>query len=71
MFAWHDVSRIKCARRSRVLVLGAAGGVGHLAVQIAGAGRRVAGTSSQAKHGFLRELGVDEALDKEEPISAT
>jgi NADPH:quinone reductase-like Zn-dependent oxidoreductase len=56
---------------SRVLVLGAAGGVGHLAVQIAKArGAWVAGTSSSAKHGFLRELGAAEALDKDEPISA-
>jgi NADPH:quinone reductase-like Zn-dependent oxidoreductase len=55
---------------SRVLVLGAAGGVGHFAVQIAKArGAWVAGTSSSAKHGFLRELGVDEALDRDEPIS--
>ncbi len=55
---------------SRVLVLGAAGGVGHLAVQIARArGAWVAGTSSAAKHGFLRELGVDELLDRDEPIS--
>jgi NADPH:quinone reductase-like Zn-dependent oxidoreductase len=55
---------------SRVLVLGAAGGVGHLAVQIARArGAWVAGTSSAAKHGFLRELGVDELLARDEPIS--
>src|SRR6476659_2103612 len=54
---------------SRVLVLGAAGGVGHLAVQIAGArGAWVAGTSSVAKHGFLRGLGVDEPLDKDGPL---
>jgi NADPH:quinone reductase-like Zn-dependent oxidoreductase len=50
---------------SRVLVLGAAGGVGHLAVQIARArGAWVAGTSSVEKHDFLRGLGVDEPLDK-------
>ena len=50
---------------SRVLVLGAAGGVGHFAVQIAKArGAWVAGTSSPEKHGFLAELGADEALDK-------
>jgi NADPH:quinone reductase-like Zn-dependent oxidoreductase len=56
---------------SRVRVLGAAGGVGHFAVQIAKArGAWVAGTSSATKHGFLRQLGVDEALDKEAPVSA-
>jgi len=54
---------------SRVLVLGAAGGVGHLAVQIAKArGAWVAGTSSVEKHSFLRELGVDEPLDKDGPL---
>ena len=48
-----------------MLVLGAAGGVGHLAVQIAKArGAWVAGTSSVEKHDFLRGLGVDEPLDK-------
>ena len=54
---------------SRVLVLGAAGGVGHLAVQIAKArGAWVAGTSSVGKHDFLRGLGVDEPLDKDGPL---
>jgi NADPH:quinone reductase-like Zn-dependent oxidoreductase len=49
---------------SRVLVLGAAGGVGHLAVQIAKVrGAWVAGTASAAKHDFLAELGADEAID--------
>jgi len=54
---------------SRLLVLGAAGGVGHLAVQIAKArGAWVAGTSSVEKHDFLRGLGVDEPLDKSGPL---
>ena len=48
----------------RVLVLAAAGGVGHLAVQIAKArGAYVLGTARAAKHAFLSELGVDEAID--------
>jgi NADPH:quinone reductase-like Zn-dependent oxidoreductase len=48
----------------RVLVLGAAGGVGHFAVQIAKArGAWVAGTASAAKHDFLADLGADEAID--------
>jgi NADPH:quinone reductase-like Zn-dependent oxidoreductase len=70
--AWQSlVDTAAVGEGSRVLVLGAAGGVGHLAVQIAKArGAWVAGTSSSAKHGFLRELGVDEALDRDEPISA-
>jgi NADPH:quinone reductase-like Zn-dependent oxidoreductase len=48
----------------RVLVLGAAGGVGHLAVQIAKSrGAYVIGTARAAKHAFLAELGADEAVD--------
>ncbi|HEY7602875.1 MAG TPA: NADP-dependent oxidoreductase [Gaiellaceae bacterium] len=70
--AWQSlVDTADVGEGSRVLVLGAAGGVGHFAVQIARArGAWVAGTSSSAKHGFLRELGVDEALDKDDPIAA-
>lgn len=48
----------------RVLVHTAAGGVGHLAVQIAKArGAYVIGTASAAKHELLRELGADELVD--------
>lgn len=42
-----------------LLVHGAAGGVGTMAVQLAAArGLRVIGTASQANHGYLRELGA-------------
>jgi NADPH:quinone reductase-like Zn-dependent oxidoreductase len=48
----------------RVLIHAAAGGVGHLAVQIAKArGAYVIGTAREVHHDFLRELGVDEPLD--------
>ncbi|WP_210603060.1 NADP-dependent oxidoreductase [Brevibacterium oceani] len=48
----------------RVLIHAAAGGVGHIAVQIAKArGAYVIGTASAEKHGFLRELGADEVID--------
>lgn len=51
----------------RVLVHAAAGGVGHVAVQIAKArGAYVIGTASAAKHGLLKEWGVDEAVDYRE-----
>ncbi|MFJ5232525.1 NADP-dependent oxidoreductase [Kitasatospora sp. NPDC088391] len=51
----------------RVLVHAAAGGVGHLAVQIAKArGAYVIGTASAAKHAFLRGLGADEVIDYRE-----
>lgn len=48
----------------RVLVHAAAGGVGHLAVQIARArGAYVIGTASSSKHRLLGELGLDEAVN--------
>lgn len=51
----------------RVLVHAAAGGVGHVAVQVAKArGAYVIGTASAGKHEFLRELGVDETIDYRE-----
>ena len=63
--AWQMlVDTAGVAEGQRVLVHGAGGGVGHLAVQIAKArGADGIGTASAAKQGFLRELGVDEALD--------
>jgi len=52
----------------RVLVHAAAGGVGHLAVQIAKSrGAHVIGTARRAKHAFLRSIGVDEAVDYTDP----
>ncbi|MCP9206007.1 quinone oxidoreductase family protein [Streptomyces sp. NEAU-Y11] len=48
-----------------VLITGAAGGVGHLAVQLArlqGASRVVAAVGSRDKTGFLRDLGADEVV---------
>ncbi|WP_207930388.1 NADP-dependent oxidoreductase [Streptomyces hainanensis] len=48
----------------RVLIHAAAGGVGHLAVQVAKArGAHVVGTASAPKHDFLRRLGADEVID--------
>ncbi|MEV1167796.1 NADP-dependent oxidoreductase [Nonomuraea sp. NPDC049784] len=63
--AWQalvDVAGLKGGQR--VLIHAAAGGVGHLAVQIAKArGAYVIGTASAAKHEFLRGLGADELVD--------
>lgn len=63
--AWQTlVDTASLAAGERVLVHAAAGGVGHLAVQIAKArGAHVIGTARAANHDFLRELGVDEAID--------
>ncbi|MEV0374849.1 NADP-dependent oxidoreductase [Streptomyces sp. NPDC050636] len=48
----------------RVLIHAAAGGVGHLAVQIAKSrGAYVIGTAGAAKHDLLRALGADELID--------
>ncbi|MFI8292166.1 NADP-dependent oxidoreductase [Streptomyces sp. NPDC085614] len=63
--AWQalvDTADVRPGRR--VLIHAAAGGVGHLAVQIAKArGAYVIGTAGAAKHDLLRELGVDEPID--------
>jgi NADPH:quinone reductase-like Zn-dependent oxidoreductase len=48
----------------RVLIHAAAGGVGHLAVQIAKArGAHVIGTASAGHHDLVRGLGADEMID--------
>ncbi len=47
-----------------VLILGAAGGVGHLAVQLAKSqGAYVSGTASTRNIEFLHRIGVDQAID--------
>ena len=48
----------------RVLITAAAGGVGHLATQVAKSrGATVLGTARAAKHAALRSFGVDEPID--------
>lgn len=62
--AWQALERAGAQEGDRVLVQAAAGGVGHLAVQIAKArGAHVIGTARAEKHDFLRELGVDQPID--------
>ncbi|TXS74531.1 NADP-dependent oxidoreductase [Streptomyces sp. sk2.1] len=57
-----DTAAIRAGQR--VLVHAAAGGVGHLAVQIAKSrGAYVIGTASAPKHDFVRSLGADEVVD--------
>jgi NADPH:quinone reductase-like Zn-dependent oxidoreductase len=52
------------ASGQRVLIHAAAGGVGHLAVQLAKEkGAYVIGTAAEQNHAFLRELGVDQVID--------
>jgi NADPH:quinone reductase-like Zn-dependent oxidoreductase len=60
--ALHEAGRI--ARGQTVLIHGAAGGVGSVAVQIAkAAGARVIGTASPNNHEFLRSIGADQVID--------
>jgi NADPH:quinone reductase-like Zn-dependent oxidoreductase len=63
--AWQAlVDAAEVTEGTRVLVHGAGGGVGHLAVQIAKAlGAHVIGTAGPAKQDFVRELGADEVID--------
>ncbi|MFI9720669.1 NADP-dependent oxidoreductase [Streptomyces sp. NPDC052396] len=63
--AWQSLVEAAAIRAGqRVLIHAAAGGVGHLAVQIAKSrGAYVIGTARAEKHSFLRELGADELLD--------
>jgi NADPH:quinone reductase-like Zn-dependent oxidoreductase len=60
--ALRDRGEVKAGQR--VMVIGAGGGVGSFAVQIAKAyGATVTGVCSPAKAGLVRSLGADEVLD--------
>ncbi len=65
LIAWNgivDMGHVKAG--DRVLIHGAAGGVGNLAVQFAHAkGAYVIGTASAYNFDFLRGLGADEVID--------
>ena len=65
MSAWQSLFDIGGLQAGQtVLVHGAGGGVGSLAVQLAAAkGARVLGTAGSDKIDLLRELGVSEAID--------
>lgn len=62
--AWQALEAAAVGAGDRVLVHRAAGGVGHLAVQLAAArGAEVVGTASGPKHQLLRDLGADTLID--------
>jgi NADPH:quinone reductase-like Zn-dependent oxidoreductase len=63
--AWQSLVDIADVQPGqRVLIHGGAGGVGHLAVQIAKArGAYVVATASAGKHDFVRDIGADEVID--------
>jgi NADPH:quinone reductase len=57
--AWHTLAATDVQPGDTVLIHGAAGGVGLMAVQLAtGRGARAVATASPARHGFLRDLGA-------------
>lgn len=63
--AWHAlVDTARVGPGQRVLIHGAGGGVGHVAVQVAKArGAEVIGTAGAAKHDTLAALGIDRVVD--------
>jgi len=63
--AWQALHRFgKLQSNERVLIHAAAGGVGHLAVQLAKlTDAYVIATASQKHHSFLNSLNVDEIID--------
>jgi NADPH:quinone reductase-like Zn-dependent oxidoreductase len=62
--AVRSVAVTKVAAGQRVLVTGAAGGVGSIAVQVAKTrGAYVIGTASGRRAEYLRSIGVDEMID--------
>ena len=68
--ALNDTARLEAGQR--VLIHAAAGGVGHLAVQIARArGAYVIGTASAKNHDLVRGLGADEMIDYQATDFAT
>lgn len=69
--AWEGlVDRARLHADQHVLIQGAAGGVGHVAVQIARAlGAKVYGVDAAAKAAFLTRLGAT-PIDRDEPVEA-
>jgi NADPH:quinone reductase-like Zn-dependent oxidoreductase len=65
--AWQALfDKASLSKGQKILIHGAAGGVGSFAVQLAKwKGAHVIGTASGNNQAFLRELGVDEPIDYE------
>jgi NADPH2:quinone reductase len=63
--AWQALFEIAQLKPDhQVLILAAAGGVGHLVVQLAKwIGARVIATASESNHDFLLQLGADQVID--------
>jgi NADPH:quinone reductase-like Zn-dependent oxidoreductase len=72
--AWQALAEVaRVQPEQRVLIHAAAGGLGHVAVQVAKAlGAYVIGTASAPKHELVRSLGADELIDyRETDFAAT
>lgn len=64
LMAWNGMELGKVGADQKVMVHGAAGGIGSLAVQFAKArGAYVIGTASAPNFEFLKQLGADEVID--------
>lgn len=64
LMAWNGMDLGKVSAGQRVLIHGAAGGIGTLALQFAKSkGAYVIGTASQRNFDFLKQLGADEVID--------
>ncbi len=64
LMAWNGMDLGQVGAGQRVLIHGAAGGIGSLALQFAKAkGAYVIGAASKSNFEFLRQLGADEVID--------
>lgn len=64
LMAWSGMELGKVGAGQRVLIHGAAGGIGSLALQLAKSkGAYVTGTASPRNFDFLKQLGADEVID--------
>ncbi|MDQ1680836.1 MAG: hypothetical protein QOI42_1695 [Frankiaceae bacterium] len=70
--AWQGlVDMADLAEGQRVLITGASGGVGHIAVQIAKArGAHVVAVGGAGRRGFVLGLGADEFVDRDTDFAA-
>lgn len=64
LMAWNGMDLGEVGAGQRVLIHGAAGGIGSLALQFAKVkGAYVIGTASESNFDFLKQLGADEVID--------
>ena len=63
--AWQCLTEVlRITPGERLLIQAGAGGVGHLAIQLAkGLGAHVTATASAASHAWLHDLGADQCVD--------